>query len=310
VRKRQQIMQEPFSSLPSAPPPDAAVVYQGIVPDVRSAASTDGFPSSDQSIVSVMSGSIAGDASVASEVLVLPSPTASSVEQQQQQQRIPAIEPHNPFFENLSIVTSARTAPPAAAPSLAAASVSSEAPYGIISPAHSNTKNPAAQIIPAVLPAQPPPPRTTAQQPSITARSSEAGEDDEDTAPSSTGRGPLMLPTDAISRLIETTKRFLQRKDSEDDDEETRQGVLISGYLQKLGRNGKWQTRWFETDGECLSYYKNQKRSKLLATLELQKVGSILWPRLHTNVMSAKRPIIHRLTTTNNNNALSFFSSS
>jgi PH domain len=287
-------MQEPFSSLPSAPPPDAAVVYQGIiVPDVRSAASTDGFPSSDQSIGSGMSGSIAGDASVASEVPVLPSPSASSVEQQQQ---IPAIEPHNPFFENLSIVTSAATA--AAAPSLAA-SVSSEVvpAYGIISPAHSNV-NPAAQIIPTVVPAQPPPPRTGGPQPSITA-SSEAGEDDEDTAPSSTGRAPLMLPTDAISRLIENTKRFLQRKDSEDD-EETRQGVLISGYLQKLGRNGKWQTRWFETDGECLSYYKNQKRSKLLATLELQKVG-ILWARLHTNGLCAKRRflfIVSQQTTT------------
>ena len=49
-------------------------------------------------------------------------------------------------------------------------------------------------------------------------------------------------------------------------------GSLIGGYLQKLGRNGKWQTRWFETDGECLSYYKSQKRTKLLATLDLEKV--------------------------------------
>jgi hypothetical protein len=48
--------------------------------------------------------------------------------------------------------------------------------------------------------------------------------------------------------------------------------VLIAGYLQKLGRNGKWQTRWFETDGECLSYYKSSKRNKLLATLDLAKV--------------------------------------
>lgn len=48
------------------------------------------------------------------------------------------------------------------------------------------------------------------------------------------------------------------------------------GHLQKLGRNGKWQTRWFETDGECLSYYKTSKRSKLLATLDLEKVGAIV----------------------------------
>ena len=49
-------------------------------------------------------------------------------------------------------------------------------------------------------------------------------------------------------------------------------GALICGYLKKLGRNGKWQTRWFETDGECLSYYKSNKRTKLLATLDLEKV--------------------------------------
>jgi hypothetical protein len=54
------------------------------------------------------------------------------------------------------------------------------------------------------------------------------------------------------------------------------EGALIYGYLQKLGRNGKWQTRWFETDGECLTYYKSSKRVKLLATLDLAKVGSIV----------------------------------
>jgi hypothetical protein len=282
-------MQEPFSSLPSAPPPDAAVVYQGIIPDVRSAASNDGgFPSSDQSVVSGMTGSVAGDASVASEIPALPSPAASPGEQHQ----VPAIEPHNPFFENISIVTTA-IAPPAV-PSLAA-SVSSEAPYGVISPAHSNIGSATgAQIIPAV---QPQPPQLTVQQPRTTA-SSEAGEaTDEDTAPSSTGRAPLMMPTDAISRLIENTKRLLQRKDSEDDEEATRQGLLISGYLQKLGRNGKWQTRWFETDGECLSYYKNQKRSKLLATLELQKVRpwslhSFQMPRRISLVVSQKRRLL------------------
>lgn len=54
------------------------------------------------------------------------------------------------------------------------------------------------------------------------------------------------------------------------------ESALIYGYLQKLGRNGKWQTRWFETDGECLTYYKSIKRTKLLATLDLAKVGSIV----------------------------------
>ena len=60
------------------------------------------------------------------------------------------------------------------------------------------------------------------------------------------------------------------------DEDNLLEGVLIYGYLQKLGRNGKWQTRWFETDGECLTYYKSSKRSKLLATLDLAKVGSIV----------------------------------
>jgi hypothetical protein len=69
--------------------------------------------------------------------------------------------------------------------------------------------------------------------------------------------------------------RTENRKDSAEE-EGIVQGALIYGYLQKLGRNGKWQTRWFETDGECLTYYKSSKRSKLLATLDLAKVGSIV----------------------------------
>jgi hypothetical protein len=52
---------------------------------------------------------------------------------------------------------------------------------------------------------------------------------------------------------------------------------FIAGYLQKLGRNGKWQTRWFETNGEYLSYYKSSQRIKLLATLDLQKVTCGCW---------------------------------
>ena len=52
--------------------------------------------------------------------------------------------------------------------------------------------------------------------------------------------------------------------------------MLIYGYLQKLNRNGKWQTRWFETDGECLTYFKSSKRQKLLASLDRAKVGSIV----------------------------------
>ena len=61
------------------------------------------------------------------------------------------------------------------------------------------------------------------------------------------------------------------------DEEDLLDGAaLIYGYLKKLGRNGKWQTRWFETDGECLTYYKSSKRTKVLATLDISKVGSIV----------------------------------
>ncbi|MGK3733854.1 MAG: hypothetical protein ACI8RD_000758 [Bacillariaceae sp.] len=67
----------------------------------------------------------------------------------------------------------------------------------------------------------------------------------------------------------------INRKDSADE-EDIIAGVLIYGYLQKLNRNGKWQTRWFETDGECLTYFKSSRRTKQLASLDLSKVGSIV----------------------------------
>lgn len=51
---------------------------------------------------------------------------------------------------------------------------------------------------------------------------------------------------------------------------------LIYGYLHKLGRNGHWQKRFFETNGERLTYYKSVKRKKILATLDLCKVRMLL----------------------------------
>ena len=51
---------------------------------------------------------------------------------------------------------------------------------------------------------------------------------------------------------------------------------LIYGYLHKWGRNCQWQRRWFECDGQILAYYKNMKRNKLLATLDLSRVGVIV----------------------------------
>ena len=50
---------------------------------------------------------------------------------------------------------------------------------------------------------------------------------------------------------------------------------LVYGYLHKIARNGVWQRRFFETDGERLTYYKSRKRIKLLASLDLLKVGEI-----------------------------------
>jgi PH domain len=98
-------------------------------------------------------------------------------------------------------------------------------------------------------------------------------DDDENTANSSAANTLEVPNTSGISRFLESTKRRMtpnSRRDS--DDNENGSGSIISGYLQKLGRNGKWQVRWFESDGESLSYYKSDKRSKLLATLDLQKV--------------------------------------
>jgi PH domain len=99
-------------------------------------------------------------------------------------------------------------------------------------------------------------------------------DDDENTAKSSEANTEEQPST--ISRFLENTKRRITAANRRDSEDENMQGALIAGYLQKLGRNGKWQTRWFETDGECLSYYKSAKRSKLLATLDLQKVRTVL----------------------------------
>lgn len=49
----------------------------------------------------------------------------------------------------------------------------------------------------------------------------------------------------------------------------------ISGYLYKKTRDGRWQRRWFETNGVYLTYYKSRKMDKLLAALSLPQVGEI-----------------------------------
>lgn len=117
-------------------------------------------------------------------------------------------------------------------------------------------------------------------------------DDDEKTEPSSaantfdqtqpprvvgTNQGPSQQSesvTESIVRFIQDARRRMSTKEDrkDSDGENLLDSALISGYLQKYGRNGKWQIRWFETDGECLSYYKSSKRVKLLATLDLEKV--------------------------------------
>jgi hypothetical protein len=130
-------------------------------------------------------------------------------------------------------------------------------------------------------------------------------DDDENTAPSSLGNAtdeqsqqqqldrsssnyPTSISSSSLtSRIIESTKRLIATTPLNSDHHpnpatttttsiltsQQNQQCLISGYLEKFGRNNKWQTRWFETNGIYLSYYKSSKRSKLLATLDLQKVS-------------------------------------
>uniref|UniRef100_M4C4Z0 PH domain-containing protein n=1 Tax=Hyaloperonospora arabidopsidis (strain Emoy2) TaxID=559515 RepID=M4C4Z0_HYAAE len=70
----------------------------------------------------------------------------------------------------------------------------------------------------------------------------------------------------------------------------------IRGYLMKKTREGKWQKRWFETNGCFLTYYKlirmlvcyflllQKQGQKLLAALNLPQVGVItLLPEDHTD---------------------------
>lgn len=53
------------------------------------------------------------------------------------------------------------------------------------------------------------------------------------------------------------------------------EGTMLNGYLNKKTRDGRWQKRWFETNGVYLTYYKSKKMDKLLAALSLPQVGAI-----------------------------------
>ena len=73
---------------------------------------------------------------------------------------------------------------------------------------------------------------------------------------------------------IDSTTRGRQSIVSEPNLDVGEARPLVYGYLHKLGRNGHWQHRFFETDGERLTYYKDVKRTNVLATLDLCKVNS------------------------------------
>lgn len=49
----------------------------------------------------------------------------------------------------------------------------------------------------------------------------------------------------------------------------------MSGYLFKKSSAGDWQKRYFETNGNYLTYYKSSKMTKLLAALAVPQVGAI-----------------------------------
>jgi hypothetical protein len=51
--------------------------------------------------------------------------------------------------------------------------------------------------------------------------------------------------------------------------------ILLSGYLYKKSTNGEWQRRYFEVNGNYLTYYKTHKMAKLLAAVSLPQVGNI-----------------------------------
>jgi hypothetical protein len=53
------------------------------------------------------------------------------------------------------------------------------------------------------------------------------------------------------------------------------QEIVMSGYLSKKTRDGRWQKRFFETHGYYLTYYKSKKKEKILAALGLPQVGQI-----------------------------------
>jgi len=51
--------------------------------------------------------------------------------------------------------------------------------------------------------------------------------------------------------------------------------IYMEGYLEKRRSDGRWQERYFETNGTFLTYYKTKKMSKLLAAVRLSDTSEI-----------------------------------
>lgn len=179
------------------------------------------------------------------------------------------------------------------------------------------------------------PPRSSSTPPPAMARNSEAGPQDDDTAPSSTCPPPPSRDwtpnqprrTSSFLKSLKTPLKQLRQSSFHGDQNlgatsankhgsealvvppkdvdglleveglwrEDEVKPLVYGYLRKLGRNGQWQKRWFETDGMHLAYFKSRKRSKMLANLDLCHVGAIQIDKTDSSgctftIQVAKRP--------------------
>jgi hypothetical protein len=61
------------------------------------------------------------------------------------------------------------------------------------------------------------------------------------------------------------------------------------GYLEKDGRNGTWQKRYFEVAGKNLKYYKDAQKNPLLASIDLGKIDLLLEGLVIRLVLSATK---------------------
>lgn len=104
-----------------------------------------------------------------------------------------------------------------------------------------------------------------------------------DVQPVSSGKRHSRI--NSIGKLLKTPLKPIRRTISDKfnvdptptrNPSEQRMNPIIFGSLHKLGRNNKWQKRWFESYGKELKYFKSKKKEKCLATLDLLRVGSIL----------------------------------